>query len=199
MPITIDGTGTVTGISAGGLPAGTVTEATLSSSVIQLVAPAGAIAFVCQSTAPNGWLKANGAAVSRTTYSTLFTAIGTTFGVGNGSTTFNLPDMRGEFPRGWDDSRGVDSGRGFGALQAQNTVEHKHQLSMGFDGNTFYGWQDAGSTPIFGSGVTTGNRTTVAGTTGINQALRISFSDFMRDQTGEVRPRNIALLAVIKF
>ena len=72
--------------------------------------PAGAVIFVAMDTAPSGYLKANGDAISRTTYADLFTAIGTTFGVGDGSTTFNLPDMRGEFARRWDDGRGVDSG-----------------------------------------------------------------------------------------
>ena len=50
--------------------------------------------------APTGWLLAAGSAVSRTTYATLFAAIGTTYGAGDGSTTFNLPDFRGVFPKG---------------------------------------------------------------------------------------------------
>jgi microcystin-dependent protein len=55
------------------------------------------VQFYAADTAPAGWVKANGAALSRTTYAELFAAIGTTFGAGNGSTTFNLPYMRGEF------------------------------------------------------------------------------------------------------
>jgi len=47
-----------------------------------------------------GWLECNGTAVSRVTYATLFGYIGTTFGAGNGSTTFNLPDLRGRIPMG---------------------------------------------------------------------------------------------------
>lgn len=73
------------------------------------VTPAGIVSWYAASTAPEGWLKCNGAAVSRTTYATLFNAIGTTFGAGDGSTTFNLPDLRAQFIRGWDDSRGVDT------------------------------------------------------------------------------------------
>ena len=65
-------------------------------------------------TPPTGWLKCNGAAISRTAYAKLFAAIGTVFGAGDGFTTFNLPDLRGEFVRGWDDGRGVDGGRAFG-------------------------------------------------------------------------------------
>ncbi|MEZ0190758.1 phage tail protein [Ralstonia solanacearum] len=90
----------------------------------QLVGQAGLIAYFARSTAPNGWLKANGAAVSRTTYAALFTEIGTTFGAGDGANTFNLPDLRGEFLRGWDDGRGVDSGRGFGTWQSGSPVVH---------------------------------------------------------------------------
>ena len=78
---------------------------------------AGAVMSFAMNTAPTGWLKANGANVSRTTYANLFAAIGTTYGAGDGSTTFAVPDMRGEFPRGWDDGRGVDSGRVFGSAQ----------------------------------------------------------------------------------
>jgi microcystin-dependent protein len=52
------------------------------------------------STAPTGWLLCNGAAVSRTTYADLFAVIGTTYGSGNGSTTFNIPDFRGRVPAG---------------------------------------------------------------------------------------------------
>ncbi len=68
-------------------------------------------------TAPTGWLLCQGQTVSRTTYAALFAAIGTAFGVGDGSTTFGLPDMRGEFPRGLDAGRGVDAGRTLGSAQ----------------------------------------------------------------------------------
>ena len=67
-------------------------------------------AFPDQLSGEGGWLKANGAAVSRTAYGDLFAKIGTVFGSRDGSTTFNLPDLRGEFIRGWDNGRGVDSG-----------------------------------------------------------------------------------------
>jgi microcystin-dependent protein len=62
--------------------------------------PAGAVMPYAGSTAPSGWLLADGSAVSRTTFAALFSAISTTFGAGDGSTTFNLPDMRGKFPVG---------------------------------------------------------------------------------------------------
>jgi microcystin-dependent protein len=64
-----------------------------------------------------GYLLCDGTAVSRTRYARLFARIGTTWGSGNGSTTFNLPDMRGAFLRGFDNGRGVDAGRTFGTSQ----------------------------------------------------------------------------------
>jgi phage-related tail fiber protein len=80
--------------------------------------PSGAVMNFAQSTAPTGWLKANGQLISRATYASLFSAIGTTYGAGDGTTTFKVPDLRGEFVRGWDDSRGVDTGRSLGSLQS---------------------------------------------------------------------------------
>jgi len=65
-------------------------------------APPGAIMAYAASTAPTGWLLCDGSAVSRTTYATLFAAISTVWGTGDGSTTFNVPDLRGQFLRGYD-------------------------------------------------------------------------------------------------
>ena len=62
--------------------------------------PVGAVQMLAGGSVPVGWLVCNGTAVSRTTYATLFTAIGTTWGAGNGTTTFNVPDLRGKVPRG---------------------------------------------------------------------------------------------------
>ena len=84
------------------------------------VIPTGAVFYFCNNNIPRGYLKANGAAVSRTTYSDLFTAIGTVYGAGDGSNTFNLPDLRGDASRCWDDARGVDSGRAIGSFQNQS-------------------------------------------------------------------------------
>lgn len=94
--------------------------------VYQEGVPAGAVQAFAMTSVPLGWLKCNGQAVSRTTYATLFSAIGTTFGNGDGSTTFNLPDMRGRFVRGWDDGRGLDGGRSFGSGQGDALASHSH-------------------------------------------------------------------------
>jgi microcystin-dependent protein len=72
----------------------------LSNLTIQEALPGGVIFPFAGSAAPTGWLLCNGAAISRTVYSRLFAAIGTTYGVGDGSTTFNLPNSQGVFLRG---------------------------------------------------------------------------------------------------
>ena len=78
----------------------------------------GMIAFYCRTVAPDGWLVCDGDEISRINYSDLFAVIGTRFGDGDGSSTFNLPDLRGMFIRGWSGERsGYDSGRSFGSVQ----------------------------------------------------------------------------------
>ncbi|WP_336081773.1 phage tail protein [Thalassospira sp. CH_XMU1448-2] len=77
----------------------------------------GSVSAFAMPTAPEGWLVCDGAAISRTEYADLFAAIGTLWGHGDQVSTFNLPDLRGEFVRGFDDGRGVDAGRVFGSWQ----------------------------------------------------------------------------------
>ena len=133
--------------------------------------PPGVVIYTAQGSPPTGYIKADGAAVNRTTYAALFSAIGTTYGAGDGSTTFNVPDLRGEFIRGWDDGRGVDVGRALGSTQGYQVEAHAHTGGMN---SASLGGGAAGST------VGTGPVST--GTTGGN----------------ETRPRNVALLACIK-
>lgn len=86
--------------------------------------PAGATIDYAGSSAPSGWLVCDGSAVNRSTYAELFAAIGTTFGAGNGSTTFNLPDARGRT------SIGAGTGSGLTARTLGATVgEENHALS----------------------------------------------------------------------
>jgi len=144
--------------------------------------PAGAVDYFAMSSAPTGYLKANGALISRSTYATLFAAIGTTFGAGDG-TTFALPDLRGEFLRGWDDSRGVDSNRAFGSTQADEFKSHTHAVSLFGDGQDSGGAQHVYNlaSPDKGAGFA-------------------EYPNFINNKGGtETRPRNIALLACIKF
>jgi len=93
-------------------------------------------------TAPDGWLLCDGEEVSRTNYARLFEAIGTIYGEGDGSTTFNLPDMRGLFVRGHDSSGKHDLKREFGSYQddqiqshSHSDSGHNHSGSIGSEGN----------------------------------------------------------------
>jgi microcystin-dependent protein len=76
--------------------------------------------------APTGWLICDGTAYSRSTYAALFAVIGTTAGAGNGSTTFNVPDLRGSFVRGLDSGKGLDPSRVFATYQADMFAAHTH-------------------------------------------------------------------------
>jgi microcystin-dependent protein len=147
---------------------------------------AGLIAFFSASTAPDGWLACDGAVVSRTTYAALFAAIGTTYGVGDGTTTFSLPDLRGEFLRGLDGGRGVDSGRTIGSAQGGQMPQHNHDVFRNSSGG------GAVQSFVFttASAVNTGTAvaTTVIPTGNAGGA----------NNSAENRPRNVAMLPCIK-
>lgn len=143
--------------------------------------PPGTVIMLAAKNIPTGYrlLKCNGATISRTAYADLFSVIGTTFGVGDGVNTFRLPDLRGEFLRGWDDGRGVDAGRVFGSWQTDEFRSHDHDIiNTGREGYTrghlFYGDR---------------------GVDYINQP------DNVTQKAGgvETRPRNYALLACIRY
>jgi len=86
--------------------------------------PSGTIMAFAGTTAPSGWLLCDGSAVSRTTYSNLFTTISTSFGAGNGSTTFNIPDLRGRTIFGLDNMGGTTANRltTTGGINSNNTI-----------------------------------------------------------------------------
>lgn len=142
------------------------------------IAP-GFVDYFAASVPPAGWLECNGAAISRTTYAALFLAIGTTFGAGDGSTTFNIPDCRGEFIRGWDNGRGVDSARALGSAQAHQMQSHTHNVKA-----------------------TSGSAGVVAATNAPSDqtAAQVASSAAGGTSNGsENRPRNVAMLTCIKF
>ena len=161
--------------------------------------PPGTVANFARSTPPPGWLKANGAAVSRTSYSALFAAIGTTFGAGDGSTTFNLPDDRGHFTRSWDDGAGVDQARAFGSKQAGTFIASGSGPTG--DGITTFAVNPgaAGRNDLSMDAVSLANypnaRYTNPGNTSTPNGVPTD-----TDMTyGAVRPRNIAYLSCIKY
>lgn len=180
-------------------------------------ATAGVINYFARDSAPVGYLKANGAAVNATTYANLATAIyvgdelnaTALFGYRctdalNPTTTRSisgeyivLPDLRGEFIRGWDDSRGVDSGRAFGSAQ-------KGTLVGGYDDNNV--GQDIGFLPNKITRDYGGDPINNPSEYGITEVLyasastRQSYSISLANQWYTItRPRNIAMLACIKY
>lgn len=94
----------------------------------------GDLKISARDTVPDGWLNCDGAAVNRTTYQALFMAIGTTYGVGDGSTTFNVPDMRDRFPVGSSGTKAVGSTGGSTSMAhthpITNQAGHTHTLTL---------------------------------------------------------------------
>lgn len=146
----------------------------LATSAQQSLVPAGAVMPFAMNSAPSGWLAADGTAVSRSTYAALFSAIGTTHGSGDGSTTFNLPDLRGIFVRGSGSQSisGTTYSGTFADKQQDDFKAHTHSTGQGIVGSAGPA-QFAGGP--FGLQVTSGS---TGGT--------------------ETRPANIALLYCIK-
>ncbi len=149
-------------------------------------APLGSILIWPTSTIPTNYLECNGAALSRAQYSDLYGIIGTRYGVGDGSSTFNIPDLRGEFIRGWDHGAGNDlgsasrtdrgdgtTGDNVGTKQAEEVGPHAHPLQQ----RTVKENSGTGSAAGTGTG---------AWTTG--------------DSTGsENRPRNVNMVYCIRY
>jgi microcystin-dependent protein len=170
-------------------------------------------------TAPAGFLVANGSAVSRTTYARLYSKIGNMYGAGDGSTTFNLPDLRGVFARGLDAGRGIDMGREMGGFQQDSNQAHVHDFVVpahthtgttndaGAHNHKYYcggliggssqnGIMIRESNPSWGYA----NYMEVAGNH--NHTFTTSASNATNGQTAmsggsESRPKNVALLACI--
>ncbi|MFI8645949.1 phage tail protein [Pseudomonas iridis] len=188
----------------------------------------GVLGYFFRTTAPAGWLKANGAAVSRTAYASLFAEIGTTFGSGDGLTTFNLPDVRGEFVRGLDDGRGVDTGRALHAAQGDDNKAHGHTGTISSEAHSHTltgstasggahthdvvanGGQYASETQPYGvyrgNGVTSVDKTAIASSgahthtiTGNTNSVSHSHTLTINSTGTESRPRNIAALGCIKY
>tara|TARA_R100000353_G_scaffold111962_1_gene80264 strand:+ start:3354 stop:4280 length:927 start_codon:yes stop_codon:yes gene_type:complete len=161
--------------------------------------PAGSIFSFASTTVPSGYLECNGAAISRSTYATLFATISTTFGSGDGSSTFNLPDLRGQFVRGWANnaSNTGDDGRSFASSQADQNKTHAHTASVTDPGHKHvtkgHGTQDDGGSNVTGS--TSGG----SSSTSMNDANTGISVSVASDGGAEVRVKNIALMYVIKF
>lgn len=100
----------------------------LNETIKETGVPTGSVTPFAGQSAPSGWLLCNGAAVSRTTYAALYAIIGTTYGSGNGSNTFNLPDLQGRFPLGANSTyaRGAKGGEETHILTVDEMPSHTH-------------------------------------------------------------------------
>jgi microcystin-dependent protein len=161
--------------------------------------PAGAVVAFAGPTnnLPNGYLFCDGSAVSRTTYASLFAAIGTAWGTGDGSTTFNLPDMRGVFLRGVNGTRsdgfadpgdgrisiaGGNTGNAVGSYQADMFASHQH-ATVAYNGAAAYGSQANSGQSVDGYGV--------SGSYPLNYTAPTGGS--------ETRPKNAYVNYIIKY
>ncbi len=152
---------------------GNVTLAKLVAAVQQALVPAGAVQAFAMNSAPSGWLAADGSNVNRTTYAALFSAIGTTYGAGDGSTTFALPDLRGYFVRGFGTNADATASGTFGVKQADDFKAHTHTVN-------------GQVATTASSGASTNYASISGGSTGSTGGT-------------ETRPKNIAMLYCIKF
>lgn len=124
----------------------------------------------------------------RADYPNLYAAIGTTWGAGDNVTTFNLPDLRGEFLRGLDIGRGVDPGRQIASFQADQFKSHNHAVYVAHDDGT-----SSGAGAGFGLSLDFANPYIPSGTPDLsNTAIGNAGGS-------ETRPRNIAVLYAIKY
>ncbi|MDD1980007.1 tail fiber protein [Pseudomonas asiatica] len=172
-----------------------------------MAAPPGQVGHFALSAPPAGWLKRNGAAVSRTAYAALFAAIGTTFGPGDGSTTFNLPDDRELIDRAWTDGlNSADAGRALFSAQsgqieshdhtgtASTTGSHSHTVTMTRE-RVLADFTTTGGNAVYGDQQSDGTQTLTSGTSGSHtHTLTINASG-----GNETRMANRAYLACIKY
>lgn len=192
--------------------------------------PTGAIVPYAANSAPSGWLLCDGSLYGRTALDpspqvNLFSAIGTTYGAGDGLTNFAVPDLRGMFVRGFDNGRGIDPLRVFGTTQADDFKSHDHTAGAesahthAFSGTTgvdspdhthgyartnFVASRTAGSpgqitgiseTFVNSSGASTRHTHPFSGTSAAGSAHTHTISS----QGGtETRPQNVAMNYIIK-
>ena len=166
----------------------------LSTATQESLVPAGAIMPFAMNSAPSGWLAANGDAVSRSAYAALFSAIGTTHGVGDGSTTFNLPDLRGIFVRG-------SGSQTISGITYSKTFADKEQDQMQTISGSFRAYSNnSARSGAFTTGTLHSSNSFASGAFANDRTFNFSSADSADARTGtETRPANIALLYCIKF
>ena len=199
-------------VTADKIPNGTISLAKLAAGISALFSPVGAIIYYPKATPPTGYLKCNGDTIPNgsgtvqgitTDFTDLYAVIGAT-----------LPDLRGEFVRGLDDGRGIDSSRTVNSAQTDLNKQHSHTATSSSTSNVTDGGHNHGAGYWGGSfGGSSGSNVFRSDNTSSNLAP----SDMIKSNTSsisvattttttvandggtEVRPRNVALLACIKY
>lgn len=158
----------VTTVGATGSDNALPTEQAVREALTSLI-PAGTMILFGGTSTPSGWFWCDGSAYSRTTYAALFAAIGTTWGVGDGSTTFNVPDLRGRAPIGVGQGSGLTNrtlgsklGEEGHALTLAENGAHTHTGGLhthigGLHTHAYWRWSDAGSGQYYGTGTAWGH------------------------------------------
>lgn len=195
-------------ISVGGTGASNVANALPSIGGLSIFAIqamfCGSVFFFARQNPPDGWLICDGQAVSRAQYQPLFARISTRWGAGDGATTFNLPDIRGEFIRGADLGRGVDPDRQVGSPQSDQNLAHDHDGTAASAGGHNHGIL---RTALVTNGILIVANQFSGQTQNYNQTLASNNTGAVGPHThtvtinmagSENRPRNVALLACIK-
>lgn len=157
--------------------------------------PVGTINAFASQVVPANYLECDGSTLSTSQFNDLFNVIGYTYG-GSG-TSFNVPDLRGEFIRGWDNGRGIDSGRGFASFQADEFKSHRHFSVFLTDQSDVF--DDLTGTQSIGrdskNGVDDGPHE--YNLLGSNNEANVGGTSFSGGV--ETRPRNVALKYIIRF
>lgn len=159
-------------------------------------APVGSVTALASSVVPDGWLACDGADVSRTDYADLFGVIGETFGTGDGSSTFLLPDLRGEFIRGLDNGRGVDASRALGSEQG-DAIRNITGRWKNSQANTRPGTSVPEDSGVFSKSGSYGYKYG-GGDMSISEWMNLDVSTQV-PTAEENRPRNVALAYIIKY
>ena len=164
---------------------------------------------------PTGYLECDGQLLDRSAFAALFNVIGTRYG-NTTSSNFRVPDLRGEFIRGYDHGRGIDSGRGINDPQGGQNTSHNHSVSITTSTTSLTGTiTKISETYASGGGTATGVFTkgssqtasltpsrvdnSPAGSFSMDASHNHSVSGNTANQGGnESRPRNIAMMYIIK-
>lgn len=152
--------------------------------------PVGTVIWSASSTAPDGYVVCNGAAVSRTTYADLFAAIGTTYGTGDGSTTFNLPNLIDRFAQG-SATVGTVKGAGLPNIWGNGPWLYSYDHVNSEQASGVFRWS------TYGGGVDNNNPSTSTGS-GILR-FNANFGNPIYGNSETVQPPALTLLPCVKF